>query len=210
MQTRSIFDAPATRAFALGAGMPSQFERYVRILEPGLSDKLNVHVSWANIAEKNSKIPHKLMQWEGVTGASEIQSANIPGLGRVQPILTGHISSGVFNHLLASAFPDYLYKRVYACIWGGWANVVEPSRGTDFQYRSRDYGKYSVQLSDIGEFSAEYGPVSILWPGDESWCVYNDVDTIDTFVGGSRSLIEAIKAIRGSRLLTPRSPSRLT
>lgn len=195
MQNRSIFDSPATKPFTLGAVMPSSFERYVRILEPGFSDELNNYVSWSRIAGKNNRIAHRLMQWEGITGTSEIQPADIPGLGLVHPILTGYVSSGVFSYLLESAFSKYLYDEVYACVWEGWANVDEPHGGVDFKYRNRDYIKYSVPLSGIDKFSLKFGPVSMLWPTDESWCVYNDIDTIDTFVGGSKAFVDAIKEI---------------
>lgn len=195
MQKRSVFNAPTTRPFTLGAVMPGEFERYVRILEPGLSENLDEYISWTNIAMNNSRVAHSLMQWEGITGASEIQPANIPGLGRIHPILTGHISNDVFNHLVSLAFQNQRTSDVYACIWEGWANDTYPPDGIEFQYRNRSYRKYLTKLGDIAEFNSEYGPVSILWPTDESWCVYNDIDTIDTFVGGSQPLIETIKAI---------------
>ena len=195
MQECTAFDAPATEPYTLGAVMPGKFERYVRILEPGLSEKLDKYVSWTNIAANNSRIAHSLMQWEGITGASEIQPANIPGLGRVHPILTGHISNDVFSHLLSAAFRDQLSSEVYACIWEGWANNIYPPGGIEFQYRYRSYEKYLKKLEEIVEFNLEYGPVSILWPTNESWCIYNDIDTVDTFVGGSQLLIESIKAV---------------
>lgn len=192
----SIFDAPATKPFTLGAVMPSQFERYVRIVEPGFSDALNADVSWADIAMRNSKIAHGLMQWEGITGVPEIQPADIPGLGRVHPMLTGYTSAEVFNGLVTTALGEYLETRVSACVWDGWASE-EPPDGESFRYRGRDYAKCSIVLRDLSEFDAEYGPVSLVWPADQSWCIYNDIDTIDTFVGGPLGVVDAIKAVRG-------------
>lgn len=174
--------------------MPSQFERYVRILQPGFSDELNADVSWVDIAARNSKVAHGLMQWEGIAGVPKIQPADIPGLGRVHPILTGHTSSEVFNRVIALA--EYVESLVSACIWEGWANDVELPGGEFFRYRGRDYAKYSILVGDLDEFDKEHGPVSLLWPADQSWCVYNDFDTIDTFVGGSVAVVEAIKAVR--------------
>jgi hypothetical protein len=195
MRPESIFDSPATAPFTLGAVMPSRFERYVRIFEPGFSDELGDYVTWSKIAANNSKCAHSLMQWEGITGATDIDPADVPGLGRVHPNLPGHTSEDVFSSLLSSVFKDLLHSPVCACIWEGWANVTAPAGGTEFHYRNRTYNRYSVELSCIGEFSEEYGPVSIVWPADESWCIYHDIDTIDTFIGGSRSVVEAIKAI---------------
>lgn len=192
----SIFDTPGTRPFTLGAVMPSQFERYVRILEPGFSDALNADVSWVDIAMRNSKIAHRLMQWEGITGGPEIQPADIPGLGKVHPMLTGHTSTEVLNSLVTTALAEYVEIRVSACIWDGWAND-EPPAGESFRYRGRDYAKCSIVLRDLSDFDAEYGPVSLVWPAEQSWCIYNDIDTIDTFVGGPAEVIEAIKAVRG-------------
>lgn len=193
----SIFDAPAIRPFTLGAVMPSQFERYVRIMEPGSSDELNAEVSWADIAMKNSKIAHGLMQWEGIAGVPEIQPADIPGLGWVHPMLTGHTSTEVFNGLVTTALAEYIETRVSACIWEGWANDDDPPGCEPFHYRGRNYARCSIVLRDLNELDAEYGPVSLVWPADQSWCIYNDIDTIDTFVGGPIEVVDALKAVRG-------------
>lgn len=96
-----------------------------------------------------------------------------------------------------TALAEYGETRVSACVWEGWANDAGPPGAEPFRYRGRDYAKYSIALRDIDEFDKEHGPVSLVWPTDQSWCLYSDIDTIDAFVGGSAEVVEAIKAVRG-------------
>ncbi|SMX93623.1 hypothetical protein BSP239C_02476 [Brevibacterium sp. 239c] len=125
----------------------------------------------------------------------------------MHPILTGHTCSEVFTLLIANALAEYVETRVSACIWEGWANDEEPSGCEPFRYRGRTYAKCSIVLRDLNELDAEYGPVSLVWPADQSWCIYNDIDTIDTFVGGSIEVVDAIKAVRGLETFDGEQPA---
>jgi hypothetical protein len=112
-----------------------------------------------------------------------------------------HLGAALAGH---TSTPD----RIWYCIWEGYAPVhggralpgeppglVPPAvrAGGRVRLPNRDYYLYAGDRGGWSSLSPWTLP-NIWWPEDHSWCVAREIDFVATYIGGTQSLIAALRA----------------
>lgn len=172
-------------SFEVRMMVPQGFAAYARLFFPvvGADDE---HIAWTEIARRNGKVAHTLMELDTV---SQLPSGEIEdwyvydGLPPEQfdalmPLLARHTASTSAWFLLWHGFGD-LNERAFA---------DKPT----LHHSWRDYYLLRGALDAFTDFRHEQP--SYWWPDDRAWCVVNDVDFVWSYVAGSEALIEEVLA----------------
>jgi hypothetical protein len=186
-------------AFAVGSLVPIVFEAYGRIFHPA-SGPHGVPVRWDTVAAWSGRTVHSLAEFERL-------AIPRPGVGSPSPFVQrptdGSLRIDALDvlreHLAAqTSTPD----QCYFGIWEGFS-WLEPgrSRTPTLTLPERVYAVFRGPIeaaSEVGWTRSNqrfmHESPSLLWPADRAWFVSTDVDQDSTFLGGSRSLLDALEA----------------
>lgn len=180
----------AFQKYVAGSVVPPGYEAYARILHPAQS--ISGYVSWAKIADWSGRAYHPAMQFECIATPRNSNGVGPkPWDGQV-PYDMPIQQSKVLAHLLGSftATADKLWYLV----WEGHGDVTHSSRPR-IKRPQRSYLLYRGGIDDVGvrDMPEHHQEIPEYWfPEDKSWCVATDVDLSWTYVGGSRTCIDAI------------------
>ena len=180
--------------------IPSGFEAYVRVLHPAeqysAADRSRRKVSWSTVASWNGKVVHPQAAFYRIANLDPMMYEK-PSWGRA-PFM-GILPEEECQNLLSvlrefTATPD----RCYFGLWNGYApldalyqNKVDtlkvPGREEFYLY----HGPLDGVLS-FYEWSLIHRSPNIWWPNDKSWFVATEIDSLDSYVGGSKACIKRI------------------
>lgn len=176
--------------FEVGMTVPEGFECYARIFFPftvthtdGIGGFASKDVSWREVARRNGKVAHALMEEETVSqGANGTSDDYQVGYGLSQgqldvlvPLLARHSASTAGWFLLWDGFGD-LNEQVFTDV-------------TRVRHPIRDYYLFSGPLSAYDLFP---DAPSYWWPDDRSWCYSTDVDFAWGYIAGARACVTEI------------------
>lgn len=172
--------------------LPGHFEAYARIYHP---------FDYANGTAAQAPSWRELLAAAGVdlrdpAAAMEFAYGGWEG-GQAR---TGSIPEGVIGPLVehlraATTTPD----RCFFALWEGFgdspvAYTIEPT--LELPHRRYHLFAGPIEGAHTPLSSWEFGDQSanLWWPADQAWCVATEVDFAWTYVGGTRSCIDALLA----------------
>lgn len=194
----------------VGSIIPEGFEAYARVFHPAQRQSADYNwerVSWATIASWNGKVVHPLMSFPRIANLDPwLHDAPIG----FQAPFYGDLPEEECR-VLVSILRGFTStpERCYFCLWEGYGfldhrlfkrapKLKIPGPG------GRDYLVFRGPLDGILTFYSykdvedewrgwDQAP-NIWWPEDRAWCIVTDIDSFDSFVGGSKSCIEQVLA----------------
>jgi hypothetical protein len=195
-----------------GTGSVSQtagagFDAYVRILhpvpdpdevrDPNLDGTWSTR-RWADVAARNGRTMHRLVQWGRLLGLDEPEQVQTSDVGWLHPGLIAALSPILGD---ATSTPDDLT----AGFWEGGHGQDLP-RKRIFDGDGRHYVLAETDVDELADpaWAAGMDPdhidglgtisLELLWPEDHAWALGAEIDFDSTVIGGTRELIDAILA----------------
>lgn len=174
--------------------LPTGFAAYARVLHPAIRyvGDDDVEVPWAEVADENGALAHRLMQWPGITGGWEfVHEDDQSPLWDDSPA-EGHLPVPVARRLTA-----VLRRHTTTpgdCWFGVWAGFGWYSHAgmPETELLGREHlllrGPIDLATANTAPEPAEQS-VNLWWPADRAWCVVTDIDLMSTYVGGSTDCI---------------------
>lgn len=184
---------------------PRGFEAYARVFYPFAGEALEPdgsvaefeQVSWTELARRNGRVAHPLMEPETIgLGAAQCHSELSQDQQDVLiPMLARHTSSAEGLFLL----------------WDGWGSLSErafPPRFPKLHYPIRDYYLLRGPLDAYREFP--FGP-SYWWPDDRAWCWCSDTDFYWGYLAGPAQCIADVlgEPVLDAQPTVPDNPARV-
>jgi hypothetical protein len=156
-------------SFEVRMTVPLGFEAYARVFFPFAGEDIvrdgpvvgQEQITWAEMARRNGRVAHALMEQETITRGTETCHGELTGsqLAALLPILTRHTSSVQCWFLLWDGFGD-LNQRAF-------------SHRPKVRHPLRDYYLLRGSLDGYGDFP---DAASYWWPDDRAWCWSTDTD----------------------------------
>ncbi len=170
--------------------LPGHFEAYARIYHPfGHGSGTAVPApTWHELAAsagvdlRDPKVAAEFASFGSGAGQAE--------LGRLPSLLL----SPLVEHLRqATTTAD----RCYFAVWEGHGDLVVPhTLEPTLELPERRYhvfsGPIEGALTSFSDIYFVHLSANLWWPTDQAWCVATEIDFAWTYVGGTRSLIEAL------------------
>ena len=184
----------------LGSFIPTGFEAYARIFHPAerrTADGNWEPLRWFTVASWNGKVVHPQMEFYRI--------ANLDPYLRGHPPWWSPPSYGSLSQEECEALVSVLKgftstpERCCFCLWEGWGFLGDRLFKRAAKLKSpgdRRHLVFSGPLEGIRSFYERTFSQSpnIWWPEDRAWCVATEIDSVDTYVGGSKACIEQIIA----------------
>jgi hypothetical protein len=226
---RGDWIAPRLGSWGTAASItPHGFEAYVRIFHPadavylrwdegtllnqhprngagGSSAEDDRRRSWAEIAARQGKTVHPLMQWWSILGHHENPRRGDDGWQIGDPA-TGDVgarSLAVIASILSSytGTPD----DCTGAVWEGFGGIVEEMPwdilpAPELHVPSRTYLMFDCALDDFaGDYwqaphTTSFPMLNLLWPADRAWFVGSEIDYDSTIVGAPRGAVDELLA----------------
>jgi len=193
-----VVDALVTFGQDVRSLVPGLFDTYVRILHPATRQPSCAPVRWAQVAERNGRRAHALMQWHGVTGGWEFMH------GRSQPGRWDHEpSEGSLPADVGGPLADVLAAHTttgdqcWFAIWEGFGGLPADVRAAPrFEVPARAYHLFQGPVTAITHdvLPPFRQSANIWWPEDQSWCVATEIDLMSTYVGCTRACADELLA----------------
>ncbi len=179
------------------------FESYVRILHPlpvesGASDPGTRRLRWSDVAVRNDRIMHPLVQWGRLVGRSNPEETQTSHVGWFDPAelasLVAHLQTETLER-----------ESIYAAFWVGGSGQELPQSNV-LRVEGLDYVVARSTLDELSDpdwgYSVELGwtewwrsnSMQLLWPASRAWALESGIDFDSTVVGGSARLINSILA----------------
>jgi len=184
----------------VGSLLPSGFDGYARLFHPAYRNTATAQdeeVTWRAVAQANGRTAHPGMEWVAITGSWRyVQREVQPGLWD-HPPNTGSLPSRQTAQLaeLLAAHTSTPAACWFA-VWEGFGYLLP---ALDWAPRVAMPQRPMVLLSGplhAATTSLARPPwdqrASLWWPDDRAWCVATDVDSMSTYVVGSRQCIAAL------------------
>lgn len=193
--TASEWIRPHLHPFAqdVGSLVPEGFDGYARIFHPARS-RDGRSVTWRAIAGANGRRVHPTMQFGNIAGSWRES-------GRedlwVAPPATGNLAPDIAVALieilrLHTNTPD----RCWFGVWDGWGGL-DPGTAR-FEHPNRRYylasGALEAASSSVYPNDWTHQSPSLWWPDDRAWLVATEIDLDSTYIGATRSAIDAVLA----------------
>ena len=183
----------------IGSIIPSGFEAYARILHPAKqqSEDGEWHrVSWSTVASWNGKVVHPQAAFHRIANLDPMMYKK-PSWGRAP--FAGTLPEEECGHLVGilrkfTATPT----RCYFGVWNGYTplDALYQNKVDTLKVPGREeFYLYCGPLDGIlsfYEWSFFYRSPNIWWPEDCAWFVATEIDSLDSYVGGSAACIERI------------------
>lgn len=176
--------------------LPGQFDAYVRIYHPfeGGSEVENRPRSW-----------NELSALAGVSIIDPGSAADFAyhGFGNSQSHV-GRRPEYLVEPLIENLRPETSTpERCFFAVWEGFGDsIAEDFTEATLVLPGRNYqvfeGPVEASRTTFSEVPSMYTAANLWWPADRAWFVSTEVDFAWTYVGGSRSLIDAL--LKDSRL----------
>ena len=195
--------------FRLGCLLPEGFEAYARVLHPASvrTDQGYEPARWSTVASWTGRTVHPQMQFELIADLSERKPYRFD-----PPSWGSGPERGTFPPLECRAAIEVLREFTstpdicYFCVREGWG-FIDPEfykraarvNTPDVKNPDRSYLLFRGPLDAIDSFlepafHAFARSPNIWWPEDRAWCVATEIDSFDTFIGGSEECIQQILA----------------
>jgi hypothetical protein len=192
-----------TFATSVASILPGHFPAYARVYHPfgDGREPTTASSNWALLAANAGVL------LSDPAAAEEFAYNGVPNA----QTRTGSLSPSVIRILVEHLGPATTTpEQCYFALWEGFAGCVLPPMLTPkLELPNRAYyvyaGPLNGALSSFDTWPYSHRSANLWWPADEAWCVATEVDFAWTYVGGSRSLIDAILA--DSRLDTVETSS---
>ena len=178
----------------LGSMMPEGFPCYARILHPAESVEDSTPLRWADVAAREGKRMHPLVQCGRLAGKDDPYGcpdwAHEPGVGELPEEETRAVV-GILRQFTTT--PDQCLFGV----WDGWGFLDSSyQRKPRISVPHRDFLLFAGPLEAVLEFADGanlWRTPSLWWPADRAWFVATDIDLMDTYVGGSGDCIKQVR-----------------
>ena len=184
----------------VGRLLPGGFPAYARVLHPAIryDGDDDVEVPWAEVADANAFVAHRLMQWPAITGGWEfVHEEDQSPLWDDSPA-EGHLPVAVATRLAA------VLRRHTATaedcwfgVWTGFGWSAEGAGVAALELLGRECwllrGPVDLATANLAPEPAEQS-ANAWWPADRAWCVVTDIDLMSTYVGGSAACIDDLLA----------------
>lgn len=187
-------------AIDVGSVVPRGFAAYARLFhpayrsEPGTTSS-SIEVTWAQIAEANGKVAHRMMQFPNLTGSRDNDLGQLGVFDRPP-------DEGSLPHSYAGRLADMLSRftttpeSCWFGVWEGWgASRMRLGLAPTFEIPGRSMYLLRgplVALTQSISVEPTYQSASLCWPEDRAWCLATDIDLESTYVGGSAACIRAL------------------
>jgi hypothetical protein len=191
--------APA-QPHTVAALVPPVFAAYARLPHPAIryAGDDDVAVTWAEVAVRNGRTAHRLMQWPAVTGSWDyVAEDDQPGLWNDSPA-EGHLPVELAERLV-EVLADH--TSTPGEIWFGlWAGHLDAGADRMLTLGDREHllvrGPLALAATNFVPEPAEQS-ANVWWPADRSWCVVTHTDLMSTYVGASTAAVAAVLAADG-------------
>jgi hypothetical protein len=168
----------------VGSFLPSRFAAYARIYHPLDVGRSREPKTWRELGGIHFSDPESAIgfamrnPWD-----AHVRFGTLPQ--GILDVLTPHLRT-------ATVTPE----ACYFAVWDGFAGSVVPETlRPKLSLPNRDYHVFSGPLSaaqtNFGIGSAHQS-ANIWWPSDQAWCVATEIDFCWTYIGGTRSCVNAI------------------
>lgn len=166
-------------SFQVRMTVPQGFEAYARIFFP-----FDEHLTWTEMARRNGRIAHALMEEETIQAAPGRHRAHPywrmapEQVEALLPILTRHASS----------------PRGWFLLWEGFGDLDHQAFRPlpKARHPMRDYYLLSGPHVAYGEFPDD---PNYWWPDDRAWCVCTDTDFHWAYIAGSAACIRDVLSV---------------
>ena len=173
--------------------IPEGYPAYARILHPAYSESDDTPVRWADIAARNDKTVHPLMQFGRLSGSDDPYGhpywADKPLVGQLPDTEAKTIIS-TLRH--STTTPE----QCCLLVWEGYGGIelfYPPSEKLELPGRSylTFTGPVDAVLELLDEGNLLQGP-NFWLPEDKAWIVATEIDFVETYVGGSADCINQL------------------
>ncbi|MFW6175123.1 MAG: hypothetical protein ACOC5K_05020 [Chloroflexota bacterium] len=180
----------------VGSYIPTGYEAYARVFNPGRRKRGGGPVSWTEVARMTGRVAHPRMLWETIT---------YPAEGHPPVASVGRPLDGLREAGLAATLVETLRRHTskpeqsWMAVWEGWADLPEADVPL-IEHPDRRYvllrGEIDAAARPLWRDSRR-GPLdyigpSLWWPEDHAWCVATEIDDLWTYVGGSRDCVDQL------------------
>jgi hypothetical protein len=190
--------------------VPDGFDAYARIFFPFVGPPIvrasravdNERITWTEVAARNRKAAHALMEVETITATDSGPGGAAPVCGSLSaeqedalwPILARHTTSTL-----------------------GWSLLWEGHGGLDPRpYRNQPrvdhHGlrRYHLLRGPLAARDALPNPPGYVWPEDRAWCLCGDIDFYWAYLAGSGDCVQEViaTAILDAYPTQPSDPAR--
>ncbi len=172
-----------------------------------------VKVRWSEIAGWSGREVTPSVSFEELVKPSHDDGSSFPweGAGPSEGTLTRDETKALVSVLAPHTKPT---DKCWFCIWDGYgwdrrrllsrpgtgASTYLPDpiphevrTGSRVRLPNREYFLYSGSLDGaLALFDGQDQSPNLWWPEDRSWCVATEIDLCWTYVGGTKTVIEAI------------------
>lgn len=175
--------------------VPQGFAAYARIFFPFAGADIvehdevvdQEHVSWTEMARRNGRIAHALMEPETITAGPA---------GEADPWTTyGPLAPDQFDALLPMVILHTSSVSGWFLLWDGFGNLnrrVFNHDGPKVSHPGRDFYLLRGPLSAYEDFPEA---PNYWWPDDRAWCVWTDMDFHWAYIAGSAACIEQVLSV---------------
>lgn len=174
--------------------VPSGFAGYARVFHPAVAET-GVPVRWDQIAERTGRIYHPAVQWPSLVGSTDYNF----DLGHMwhYPPMMGSLPLSIAMPLVEilreqTSTPDQCWFGVWE---GSGALAASVQLAPKFELPNRRYhlmrGPIDGLLDNVDDQPFTRS-VNLSWPNDRAWLVASEIDFVSTYIGASRSCIDAI------------------
>jgi hypothetical protein len=174
--------------------VPSGFAVYARIFHPSFTET-GVPIHWAQVAERTGHIYHPAVQWPSLVGSTDY-NFDLGGMWQYPPEM-GSLPRSIALPLVEilreqTSTPDQCWFGV----WEGFGAIATSVQlAPKFELPNRRYhlmsGPVDGLLDNVEELPFTQS-ANLSWPNDRAWLVATEIDFVSTYIGASRSCIEAI------------------
>ena len=170
---------------------------FTRPSNTALLTEVRRKVSWATVASWNGKVVHPQAAFHRIANLDPMMYEK-PSWGRAPFVGTlpeeecGHLV-GILREFTTTP------KLCYFAVWEGYGGLdARLDRGAaklESPYLGRAYYIFRGPLGGVMSFyewSFFHRSPNLWWPEDRAWCVATDIDSLDSYIGGSEACIERI------------------
>lgn len=188
----------------VGCVIPEGFEAYVRVLHPARvgSPEGERWIRWSEVAAMNGRRLEEGIAFDHVAAPLGVESdpwrrqypwGDAPRDGTLLPSQCAALSRVLRPH---TATPSTCWFG----LWAGFGGLGAPPEkelplfgSPALRESGRAYILYRGPIEAIVTAEARLGGTPQLWwPDDRAWCVASEIDSMWTYVGGARALIDDI------------------
>jgi hypothetical protein len=184
--------APGT--FEVQMTVPRGFEAYARIFFPfvGQAEKVEgqyaeQHVTWRELAGRNGRAFHALMERETVDVGADGEATYGETYGELAPEQLAALVPILSRHTIST--------RGLFLLWDGFGDLNERAfddGGAKVRHPGRDYYLLRGPLGAFEDFPHD---PSYWWPDDRAWCLCGDIDFEWAYLAGTPPCVEEVLSV---------------